>query len=539
MRRHDSLLLWLVVGAACAGDNASVPTPELGPCAVDTDCPSGLLCREAACVSPDDLLPVEFEVDDRISRPVATDAFLFALSIDSSSVLVIDPLDLEVRAVLVPREPIAVSRIPNTDSVAVVSREGKSLSIVSADEDGLARESVALGRRYAALEVAPDGRYAIVFTPDGVEPDEGAEGLVAIVDLEALARGEPSAPVEIAAGYRHTDVFFRVERGQTTLAVVLGKNDATLVELARLDEPGYRPARIALPETLAEVVGREAIAVESSQYVLMRALRHPGIAVLDLDLATLTDVTLSTAATDLDLADDGSVAVGALRATNQVVVLPLPDALTSSSSVRLLDIDGVRAGQVELGASGRRVVVYSRFDEVERFGVLDLEDDSLRVFDRLEKKVRQVAVSDDGATAIVLHDAEPDSTVADPYERAVDQDEGYAIVDLETGDAQLKRTGDVAPTSLVFSGRHASVTLRDPDDVAHRVETIDLDRLVTQTFRLGSAPEFTGVFGGDDPRVWVTQRHVAGRISILDVEAERLRTLTGYQLNARIEGGDR
>jgi hypothetical protein len=538
MRLQLYASFFAALGVGCASDAAiPVPTPTLDNCAVDADCPSGLLCREAICVSPDDGLPVEFEIDATISRPIATGENLFALSTGSSTVLVIDPIDLAVRAVLVPREPVALTRIADTESVAVVSRAGKSLSVVGATPDALSRESVALGRAYAHVVVSPDGRYAVAYTPDGLEPDEGAEGLVAVVDLEALARGDDVAPAEVAAGYRHTNVFFRVERGLATLAVVVGKNDATIIELARLAEPGYRPGRIAFPDSLAEVIGREAVASEASPYVLLRALGHPGIAVLDLDLVELTDIPLSTSATDLDLLTDGSFAVGALRATNQVALLSLPDALTSSAAVRVVDVDGVRAGQIELDANGRRAAIYSRFDEVERFGLLDLEDASVRVFDRLEKKLRQVTVSPDGATAIVLHEAEPDSTAADPYERAVDQDEGYSIVDLDTGDVQLKRTGRIAPASLVFSNRHASVTLRDPDDLAHRVETIDLDRLVVTTFALGSAPEYTGAFAGEDSRVWVTQEHVAGRISILDVEAERLRTLTGYQLNARIEGG--
>lgn len=532
-------ILFVVFAASCGADGRLDEPPDpLGGCALDADCPTGLLCRDAACVSSEDQRPPELETEARLLQPIATDRYLFAPSIDTNSVLLVDPASLDITAVPVPAEPVAVALVPNRDAVAVLSREGRSLGLLGV-EPTISLRSAPLPRRFGAQEISPDGRYALVYTPDGTTPDDGAEGLIAIVDLEALASGEAVAPIELAAGYRHTDVFFLLERGAATLAVVLGKEEVTLIELARAGTPGYLPQRIVLPSTLAEVIGREAVAAEASRHVLLRALGHPGIAVLDVDAGTLETIPLPSNPTDLELAADGTFAIAALRAAGLVAVLPLPEVLTTTTAVRLIAIDGVVPGQIELAPIDGTVIVFSATDTDERFALLDTVTATVTVFDRLKKKLRQVALSDDGRSAIVLHEPEPDSMAADLYERQVDRDEGYSIVDLATGATQLERTGTIRAQAVVFSGRRAAVTLLDAEGAQHRVDAIDLDTLITRGFPLTSRPEFVGAFEGADPRVWITQEHVAGRISILDLAEAALRTLTGFRVDVEIEGGDR
>lgn len=546
MRNHDTrpwaLLLLGGALAGCAGGEEAAfdPSPDDGisACTLDADCPSGLVCRASECVNPEDLLPPDLEQPQIVGRPAATATRLLTLSAATDALLLIEPERLELEAVPVPRGPTALAVIPDEEAALVLSEATRSLTFLDL-EAGPSAEVLRLARRYVAVDVSPDGAWAVLWTPDGVEPDEGAEGLVAVVDLDALAAGEGAA-VELAAGFRHTDVHFVAQGGATTELVVLGKGAATFVTLGRLDEAGYRPERMRLPEAFAEVIGREVVARPGAQVLLLRSLASAGIGLLDVGQRRLTELALPGRATDLDLSPDGARALAALRGVGQLALLPLPDVLSSSAALELIDVDGVTPGQVELSADGTHAAVFSGQDGSERFGWIELSSGALTVFDGIEKEVRSIGLSPDGRTALVVHQANPTSSVADDYERAVDRDEGYSLVDLESGFAQLKRTGSVAPLEITFtaSGRRAAITLRDDAEQRHRVEAADLDRLVVTPYELASSPRFLGALPGSE-RVWVTQDHPAGRISVLDLAAGRLRTLTGFELDAEITEGPR
>ena len=519
--------------------------PTLHGCAEDPDCPSGLICVATQCVSPDDLLPPDPETGRVAQRPAASAQYLFALSADTDSVAVIDAVDLSIRAVPVAEHPVAIDVLPGRDVAIVLSREGRAVSAIVAEPSQVTLHVARLPRRFTALSVSPDGRFAVAWTRDGDIPDAGAEGLVAIVDLAALEAGT-AEPVELAAGYRHAELVFRTPQGsgQTTHAVVIGKDEATFIDLVRAtgaDAGTYLPERRRLPDAYSDVAGREVVATPDGRFVLMRSFAFAGVAALDVDAGAVTTIALPALTTDLDLVSTGTLAIAAIRSTSQVALLPLPESIASTTAVRLLDLAGVSAGQVEVAPDGRRAAVFSALDESERFAWLDLDTGSAQIFDRLRKRIRGVGLSPDGRTAVVIHRPTPDSTVADPYERAVDQDEGYSIVDLSNGSAQLKRTDGVPPADLVFTstGRHAAVTLRRDDRAVFRIESANLSTLVIESHALASAPQYAGALPGrastSSERVWATQVHYAGRISFLDAETGRVRTATGYHLNAGIE----
>ncbi len=516
--------------AAVRFDEPGAPSANDGGCGRDADCPAGLICVEARCVSPDDLLPpdTEAEID---ARPVGTGQVLFALSRESDSVAVIDPETLLIESVDVAPDPVALA-VSEGDSAVILSRAGRALTIVSRASSGeITSRELRLRRRFTHLSVSRGGEYAVAWTGGDDVPDQGAEGLVTIVDLSGI-----EAPVEVAAGYRHTNVFFR-ETSEGMFAIVAGKDEIAIVELT---DPGQRARRVRLPDAFAEVIGREVVGGSNAEYLLIRSFGERGVGVLSVDTSTITIVPLPGIPTDLDLVPGGESAVVAIRASSEVAVLPLPESLTNPDLVRVVPIESVISGQVEVSRDGQFAAVFSTQDDVERFGWVDLATGGVRVFDRLNKLVRQIGLSPDGATAVVVHRPNPASTNADPYERAVDLDEGYSVVTLASGESQLKRTGSVPPAELTFSptGRTAAMTFRLDAVSAKRFETVSLSTLIVNAYDLASAPEFAGalpeVSGRPTERFWVTQVHPAGRISFLDAESRRLETATGFQLNAGI-----
>lgn len=543
MRNHDIWLCglaWLGFASACAGNDTALsindPNDGLIACTLDADCPSGLICQSAICVSPEDLLPPDIEDARVVGRPEASATRLFTLATDQDALLVLKPDDLSLQAVPVPAGPQALAVVPNTEAALVLSVAAQALTWVDM-EGGPAVQSVRLQRRFSAISVSPDGTWAVLWTPDGVDPDDGAEGLVAFVNIQALSQGEVE-PIEVAAGFRHTDVHFIVAGARTVSVVVLGKGLATVVQVADLGGEALLAQRILLPEAFADVVGREVVAAPGADILLMRSLATPALGILQVSSSTVAQIALPGRATDIDLSPTADRAVVAIRGTGQVALLPLPEVLSSTAAMEFIDIEGVSPGQVEVAADGLHAALFSGQDGSERFGWLDLLTGELVIFSQIEKEVRSIALTPNGQGAIILHRANPDSTAADAYERAVDKDEGYSLVDLSTGFTQLKRTGAAVPLEVSFgvSGRYAAISVLDEAGGQHRLESADLSTLIVRSFNLASSPRFLGALPGGE-RVWVTQVHPAGRISVLDMDSGRLQTLTGFQLNAEITTG--
>ncbi len=543
MRNHDIWLFALLLSlpwAGCSGDEAlrsgAVPEDRAGACGLDADCPTGLICQAPVCVSPEDMLPPDQEEARLVGRPAASRTRLFTLATDQAALLVLHPDSLRLEAVPVPAGREALVVVPDREVALVLSGAARALTWVDM-EGGTDVKILRLARRFHTLSVSSDGAWAVLWTPSGTVAEDGAEGLVALIDLDALSQGEP-ALVEIAAGFRHTDVHFVHDGSRAVQAVIIAKASATVVRLDSLSDPGYRPQRLVLPPAFAEVIGREVVATPGSDVLLMRSLGAPALGVFSVFSSTVAAVSLPGLATDLDLSADGRLAVVALRGRGQVGLLPLPEVLTATEAVRYIDVPAVSPGQVELSLDGLHAAVFSAQDGSERFGWLSLGSGELTVYDQIDKQVRSIVLSPDGLGAMVLHQADPDSSAADLYERAVDQDEGYSLVDLTSGFAQLKRTGAAPAVEVAFgaSGRWAAVTVLDEVSGDHRVEAADLSTLIVHSLSLASAPRFLGALPSSE-QVWITQVHPAGRISVFDLQSERLQTLTGFQLNAEIVSG--
>jgi DNA-binding beta-propeller fold protein YncE len=537
--------------SCAAGDLASERNGgagDLDSCFTDNDCPTGLVCKKQQCVSIDDL-PPEKEENHTFLRPKTSEHYVFALSPDSDLVAVIDPTTLAIQSVVLPHEPMGIELVPNQDAVAVVSRGGASVSLLKVTENGTSLKTQKTTRKYPALSLSPDGKWAVLWTPDGTTPDAGAEGIIGLVDLTSLASGQPKAVLERAAGRRHTNVFFRQKNGVATAAVILGKEELAVIDLAN-PEAQPLPKRIALPTEYAEIATREAVAPPESAYILLRSLATKDVGVFDVDQQQLSRLTLPAIPTDLDLTADGTKAVAVLRETSQVAWFPLPEALTNATLIKTATValpghdctEGenpcvAAPGQAVLSPDGDRVALFTNARASESLATLDLTTGNVLVFAGLQKLVRTLGVGPDGHSVVVLHRPEPTSTVADTYERMVDKAEGYSVVDLEAGVAQLKLTDSVPPQEFVFAGNgtHAAVTLRNDVTKIYRVEAIDLQTLVVSPLSLASAPQFCGAFAGDSARVWVTQEHPAGRIAFVDLQTKAVRTATGFELNSEIQ----
>ena len=155
--------------------------------------------------------------------------------------------------------------------------------------------------------------------------------------------------------------------------------------------------------------------------------------------------------------------------------------------------------------------------------------------------MNEIALSPDSKSAVIIHRSNPATTATDPYEAAVDRDEGFSVFDVATGFWELQRTGTTRPTRYAFAphGGYVGVALRDDGLHKYALDAVNLSSLVSTTLSLASTPLYMGTVpeaAGITPyRVFVSQDHPAGRISFIQLDTGQVRTATGFTLNGEIE----
>lgn len=550
-----SLLMLGAAGCASSADYGESPAPNEGGagapdgggtgsgadspvCRTAADCPTGYTCTQSACIPP------ETEQSAANERPpLASKSYVYVLSPAANSLTRIDPRTLSLEAIPVGATPLDVAVVPGEDAALTLSSVDSSLSLVDSNTLPSHVRRVSLGRRYGRVSVSGDGAYALAWPDPSAAPGSGAEGVVALVDLRAVRRGEPpeQTVLERAAGFRVTDVVFRLEGRVATRAYVFAKSTVTVLDLSNPRQQPL-PVRVSLPEAMAQdVASREVVATADGQRVLLRSTTAPMLA--SFDGAGFRTVALPEVATDVDLLPDGSGAVAALRGAGQLAFLELPGDFEDASGLQLLSVPGTSVGQVVLPpqAGGTSyALVYTTVLNDESVTRVDFPSGTVTRY-ALEKRVERVALASDGRTALIVHKPEPGSTASDPYERAVDLDRGYSVLDVPSGYLQLRRTGMMDPSQLAFSssGGFVGVTLRGDTERRYAVDAVDLSTLVARTVSLASPPGFAGGFAGDSEptrhRIYVSQLHPAGRISFVDLDDSQIRTVTGFTLNSRID----
>jgi len=193
-----------------------------------------------------------------------------------------------------------------------------------------------------------------------------------------------------------------------------------------------------------------------------------------------------------------------------------------------------------LPPSGAFALVYTNATDDKSFARVDLPSGTVTRF-MLEKWVDEIDLSPDGVSAVIIHRPNPSSIATDPYERAVDADQGYSVFDVATGYSQLKRTAKALPGPFAFSpvGGYLGVALRDETALRYSLDAVNLSSLVANTIQLASKPLFMGsvpqATGFSPNRIFVSQAHPAGRISVVNLDSLQIRTATGFTLNAEIQ----
>ncbi len=538
----------------------------------------------------DDPDPAPPEVEEELApaiRPAAGRSVVWVAAPETDRVAAIDGAALTVRVIEVGDAPTAVATRAGTDVAVVLCRGSDEVIVVDPAGDGV--ESHRLPGHFNALDVGPGGRFAYAWFDLGdLRPGEDASAVQDAVVLD-LDDGRQH-PVTIGFGPRA----LRFAADGTALFVT--DDGVSIIRPAQLDGPAVAPTVPTVPDIFS-LADREVALSADGRYAASRGPGEAGITVVDLFEGVPRFVDLGAEPTDLDLLppdpDRGHRALVMLREARRLALVPLDGV----GEVRFVELGDRPLGSAAVSPTGDRAVLYAtRPDHPPAAALLALPGGAV-IDVPLRKRARVGAIDPAGGVAWILHGPESpevpiepppelpedagleDAALDPPAEDAgvddagvddagpedaampdagldagppaepdagppiatrivVDPDlagrHGYSLVDLDTGFVKLQTTA-AEPYGLTFAPGAAFVAFPRVGGVGPALQRIDLVRFDSRSWLLGSAPEALGVLPAVD-RAFVTQDHPTGRISFVPLDADgRVRTLTGYALDGRIE----
>jgi len=525
------MLVALAFGAGCGSEdsNASGVAPASpGP----TENPSsggspGSIGGAGAAGKP----APEVELDQSFRAPIATGKLLWSANPESGRVALIDAQTLAVRMTNAGYGPTYLAAVPSkagTDSAIVLNVGSHDASWFKATATQISSVTIATHAGANAWSVSADGKYAIAWTDvkrlEGGAPDAlNGYSELTVIDMSA----SPPSSTRLSVGFRPSQVrfdaasehaFVVVDEGVSVLA--LGKKPALsgLLQLSSAD--------------LSTHVRDVNIAPDGS-FAVVRVDGSPEVEIIDLASNTRQLLTLESNVTDLDLSADGKIATAVLGdATPPEVVsfaVPAPD--TEPAQFERVLIPGEIVRSVTLAPSDELALLYANAVPSSHVTLLNTApgDDhfGFRTVD-VQGAVRGIYVAPDSQTAIAFQ-----TPPAGSKKKGL-----FSIVPTQAVRSARIVGTDAAPSEIAFSDADlgkALVTVHDSNSTVNGVYVIGLANLEQNFVALASEPlpGATGIVPLAK-RGFVAQRHPEGRITFIDLETGEARTLSGFEIAARV-----
>ncbi len=528
MNVRSSFGVDLVVGGAlvaalgaCSGTSALADAaPRGGAESAPSDPTSGGGSGGAAAP-----LPPEKEVESSYEVPVATKTFVWVANPRSGRVAYVNAASLEVKTVEAGNGPTHLAAVPGQSDAAIVlnvlSRDATLLRAVNGQVSGKSFKVGAVANTWA---VSADGRWAIAWADH--RKVQNAPRTQGFQDLAILDLTEKVPPVVLAVGYRPVSVAFS-EGGAQAFAVT--QDGISVVDLSGAGGP-IVAKNVPISDTPIEDPGSRDVSVTpSGKLALIRRDGSSDVTAVNLETSVRTAITLNGPVTDLDLSDTGHRAVAVIRDTATVAILPVPQIAVAPTVFTEVKIPGETVGSVALAAGGNTGLLYSNAIAAERVTVLSLLP-TPPVFRtvKLYAPVLAVFLARDASHALVLHDKVAGAAGA------------FSLVPVASAlPARIVET-KAPPFAVAFSDAHdrAIVGERGATPDGYGAYLARLPQLTVDRFPLASPPTAVGLVAGAK-RAYVAQQHPDGRITFIDLDTGTSRTLTGFELGARVVDGSK
>lgn len=261
-------------------------------------------------------LPPEQELENTFEAPVATGSYVWSANPDSGRVALIDALDFEVTIVEAGFLPTYLTALPpvdgqNEDTALVLNEGSRDATVLRANSEEGSVATVTLPTHAGANSwaVSSKGLWAVAWTNAqviaGPDPVDGFQDIT-VLDLKP---GSETA-TRLTVGYRPERMFFSADEGRLFAVTEPG------VSVIELDAAGPRVSALieVTEDPVTNPAARDVALTPAGDMALVRQQSSPELRFVSLgDDPTVVSLELSGAVTDLDLSQDGKLAVAVVR----------------------------------------------------------------------------------------------------------------------------------------------------------------------------------------------------------------------------------
>ncbi len=473
-------------------------------------------------------LPPEKELEGSYLAPVTTGKYVWSANPDSGRVALIDATSLQVHTVDAGFGPTYLAALPGQNGAAanaaiVLNVLGNDATLMRIQSDGsIGTKTLPTQADANSWAIGPTGHWAIAWSDaskaKNPDPTQGFQELTVI----RLDSGQEAA-TELSVGYRPTRVSFAKD-GKHAYAVT----DPGISVIALDGAAPQVTALVPVTDNPADnPASRDVTITPDGSLALVRRDGSPDVGVVTLATGDRLTRTLPGNVTDLDLSQDGSRALAVVRSTSQVAVFKVPDIATSTNH-DTATIAGEQFGSVSLSPDGKVAVLYENAVDNNHVTLLSLDSQSYldhRTVD-LKAPVQAVFVSPDAQNALALQSTPAGSTKAG----------AFSVVPTTVVRAPRIEGTDAPPTAVAIApspSSRALVTVRDDQRRQFGVYVVRMPSLQVDYLPLASPPIATGMVPAAG-KGYVAQLNPDGRITFIDLTDGSARTLTGFELAAKV-----
>ncbi|HEX6767271.1 MAG TPA: hypothetical protein VF103_17355 [Polyangiaceae bacterium] len=509
------------------------------------------------------VLPPEVE-NESYTAPAVSGHWIWTANPASGRVALIDALSTRVttaNAGLRPTYLASLEHDDENDSGAVVINVGSQDVSVFHSTGGTidSVETVPLGAPANRITMSRSSSFALAWSDAALVPGADAtEGMqdVTVIDLSA----SPPKTKRLSVGYRPNRVFVSDDERR---AYVVSEPTVSVIRLGGSATGAVlRDVEITSNPTEAPNA-RDVTVTPDGALFFVRRENSPNVEVVSLEDDRHATVVLPGPVTDLDLAADGRSAFAVVRGHSEpptaalgaagagepggvggdsgggeggmdgggggamdsiVAVLPVPAVLDAPFPSRTFGIEGV-FGSIAVSPAGDTALLYTTAAASDRVVVLDTKTRQHRTV-AVQAQVSGAVLAPDGAHAVVLLGRVPGSV----------KPAAFSVVPLKSNNAPRLVGTDAPPASVAIGETSALVTVTGPN-LPSGVYLVHLPELSRELIRLASVP-LSAALMPDVGRGFVAQSHPEGRITFVDLVTGAPRTITGFELGAKVVTGD-